>query len=177
MKNKLTVKIQRKSYNFISDESQEYTDMLAGLLERRINDCIKKNEGISSLDAAYLTAFDCMDELVKANKNIDNIRTQIKDYVDDSTRSKASEDKLRSELEDAQRKISLLREKYAELYNEYKHLKSALRNTGGENKASDESAKKKSEPAPKQGNQPSKNHNNGSFVGMRNYDPQNGGQH
>ena len=68
-----------------------------------------------------------MDEIYKANSNIENIRTRIKDYVDEAEKARKEREEISSQLEDAQRKINLLREKYAELFNEYKRLKSVLR--------------------------------------------------
>lgn len=184
MKKKITVKIQRKNYTFLSDETKEYTDNLANLLDRKINEKLSCDKGLSTLDAACLTAFECLDDLLKANNNIDNIRSQIKDYVDESAAAKEENQKLKAkfadaeklaeerdgykaQFEDAQRKVSLLREKYAELYNEYKHLKSALK---GANVKADTAPQTKTKSPDKQTNQQ-------GFVGMNGYKPKDGGKH
>lgn len=171
MKNKITVKIQRKNYSFVSDETQEYTDKLTSILDRRINEQLKKSDSISPIDAAYLTAFECMDELIKANNNIENIRTQIKDYVDESTKARGSEQKLRAELEESQRKISLLREKYAELYNEYKNLTSALRSDKKAAQQQRENAHKAQQSNASKSQNTATHNTSENYVGMKNYDP------
>ena len=190
MKNTITIKIQRKSYTLATDETNEYTENLAAALDRKITDKLNKNSSLSSLDAANLVAFDCLDEIVKANNNIENIRTRIKDYVDEADKARKSEEELKKQLEDAQRKINLLREKYSELFNEYKRLKSALRSgntqntnekkseTKSENTQNANNTKTEKQPAkPNQQNKDANSNNFVGFVGMNNYNPNgNGGK-
>lgn len=173
MKNRLTVKIQRKTYTFISDESQEYSDALAGQLDKKLNDCLKQNEGISTIDAAFLTAFECMDEIYKANKNIDNIRSQIKDYVDEASKAREEVEQTKKELEDALKKINMLREKNNALFAELKSVRASIKENAHE---------KKEEHEPTHNAQPvqsvSQNNSNGNYIGQMNYDPnRNGGHH
>ena len=199
MKNRITIKIQRKSYTLETDESNEYTENLAAALDRKISDKLSKGQGLSSLDAANLVAFECMDEIIKVNSNLENIRTRIKDYVDEADKARTSEKALQEQLEDAQRKINLLREKYAELFNEYKRLKSALRNgsqpdansqkpaetaktqpeTNTETKAAPEAEKTPQNPQEiRQTAKPAQSpqNNSGNFVGMAGYNPDKKGQ-
>ena len=174
MKTMQTVKIQRQKYTFSTDESSEYTENLAMILDKKLNDKRSKNQGLSSLDAAYLVAFDCMDEIVKVNANIENIRTRIQDYVDEANTAKKEKKELEVQLEEAQRKVSLLREKYAELFNEYKRLKSALRgNSSNQPKEEEKPAEKPQAQtaAPAQ----TANQGGGNFVGMTGYNPGNNG--
>lgn len=176
MKNRLTVKIQRKTYTFISDESQEYSDALAGQLDRKLNDCLKQNEGISTIDAAFLTAFECMDEIYKANKNIDNIRSQIKDYVDEAAKAREEVEQTKKELEDALKKINMLREKNNALFAELKSVRASIKENAHN------AQEKKEEHNPVHQTQPAGNiqhsSSNGNYIGQMNYNPnnRNGGQ-
>lgn len=168
MKNKLTVRIHNKDYTLMSDETKEYTDRLALALDSRMKAMLKKAPSLSVTDAAALTALDCMDELAKANQNIENIRTQIKDYVDDAAKS-------RQKYEEAQREIRTLKEKNARLEEELKKASEAAK------AAERTSAEKTSQPAPKTAEPASKASSpkqNGNFVGTVNYDPniKNGGK-
>lgn len=195
MKNRITIKIQRKSYTLETDESNEYTENLATALDRKISDKLSKGQGLSSLDAANLVAFECMDEIIKVNNNLENIRTRIKDYVDEADKARTSEKALQEQLEDAQRKINLLREKYAELFNEYKRLKSALRNGSQPDATSEKPAEtaetqpetktapeaEKTPQKPQEARQTAKptrpaQNNSGNFVGMAGYNPDKKGQ-
>ena len=92
MKNKLKVNIYNRTYNLLSEESQEYTNKLALVINSKIKGMMKAIPSLSVQDAAVLTALDCLDELSKANQNIENIRTQIKDYVDDAGRARSQAD-------------------------------------------------------------------------------------
>ena len=75
MKNKLKVNIYNRTYNLLSEESQEYTNKLALVINSKIKGMMKAIPSLSVQDAAVLTALDCLDELSKANQNIENIRT------------------------------------------------------------------------------------------------------
>ena len=81
------VVIMGKEYVLTSEENKDYTERLAAALDKRIKDMRARFSSLSITDCAVLTALDCMDELGQANRNIDNIRTQIKDYVDDAGRA------------------------------------------------------------------------------------------
>lgn len=166
MKNKLNVKIQRKSYTLLTEESQEYTDALSNLLDRRINERIKKTPSLSTVDAAFLTAFDCLDELYKANKNIDNIRSQIKEYVDDASNARKEAENAAKQLEEAQKKISLLREKNAALHAELKAVRSGKKVSSAEKSETEHTQEK----TPAQSQQKATN-----YVGQVDYDPKLGG--
>ena len=71
---------------------------------------MKAIPSLSVQDAAVLTALDCLDELSKANQNIENIRTQIKDYVDDAGRARSQADEAQKEIRELQAKVHDLEE-------------------------------------------------------------------
>ena len=105
MKNKLKVNIYNRTYNLLSEESQEYTNKLALVINAKIKGMMKAIPSLSVQDAAVLTALDCLDELSKANQNIENIRTQIKDYVDDAGRARSQADEAQKEIRELQAKV------------------------------------------------------------------------
>ncbi|SEK80940.1 cell division protein ZapA [Ruminococcus albus] len=103
--------IMGKEYVLTSEENKDYTERLAAALDKRIKDMRARFSSLSITDCAVLTALDCMDELGQSNRNIDNIRTQIKDYVDDAGRA-------RNQATAAQREIKMLRERVEQLEKE-----------------------------------------------------------
>ena len=98
------VTIMGKEYNLTSEDNKDYTEKLAAALDKRIRDMRARFSSLTVTDCAVLTALDCMDELGQSNRNIDNIRTQIKDYVDDAGRA-------RNQAASAQREIKALKER------------------------------------------------------------------
>ena len=168
MKNKLKVNIYNRTYNLLSEESQEYTNKLALVINSKIKGMMKAIPSLSVQDAAVLTALDCLDELSKANQNIENIRTQIKDYVDDAGRARSQADEAQKEIRELQAKVHDLeeqleartvvkREPEDEVINANELLSQEIKNAIER---------------PVDPNQP----NNGNFVGTVNYNPE-GGSH
>lgn len=111
MANTYKVLIMGKEYTLTSEDNKDYTEKLAAALDKRIKDMRAKFTSLSITDCAVLTALDCMDELGQSNRNIDNIRTQIKDYVDDAGRA-------RSQAAAAQRENKALRDRVEQLEKE-----------------------------------------------------------
>lgn len=109
--NKYQVTIHGKTYTLAGEETKEHTEKLAHIVDVRISDIMSKFSSLSVTDAAVLTALDCMDELFKTNQNIENIRSQIKDYMDDASRA-------RNQAAAAQREVRTLTEKVAMLEKE-----------------------------------------------------------
>lgn len=113
MANQYKINVCGKEYNLSSEDNKDYTVKLAQILDKRIRDMKSKHQSLSVTDCAVLTALDCLDELAQANRNIDNIRSQIKDYVDDASRA-------RNQANSAQREIRTLKERVAALETELK---------------------------------------------------------
>lgn len=132
MANTYKVLIMGKEYTLTSEDNKDYTEKLAAALDKRIKDMRAKFTTLSITDCAVLTALDCMDELGQSNRNIDNIRTQIKDYVDDAGRA-------RSQAAAAQREIKALKDRVELLEKELRERTnfSAMDNVGEEINAED----------------------------------------
>lgn len=117
--NKVKVMICGKEYSLQTDETPEYVLGLSRQLNKRIDTLVSSSDNISTNAATALVAISYMDELEKANANIDNIRTQIKDYVDEAGRA-------RLEREDALKQVADLKIEIESLKNDIKLL--SLRN-------------------------------------------------
>ncbi|WP_124100291.1 cell division protein ZapA [Ruminococcus sp. Marseille-P6503] len=117
MKNEVTVKIFNREFRLLTDETKEYTDRLASELNRKMAELIKAKPTLSLQDAAALICLECCDELTKARQSIENIRSQIKDYVDDAGEARTAAD-------EAQKELRTLRERVAQLEKEVKLRKS-----------------------------------------------------
>ena len=69
------------------------------------------NPSLSSIQCAVLVALDQADACKKSTAAADNLRAQIKDYLEDSARARMEVDVARREIERLNREISNLREK------------------------------------------------------------------
>lgn len=92
--NKVKVKIYNREYSLQTDETPEYTINLAKKLDAEIADMLENRTAASVVDASLLVALSAFDECQKLNDNIDNIRTQIKEYVDDASEARIKAEEL-----------------------------------------------------------------------------------
>lgn len=91
--NKVKVTICGKEFSLKTDEAPSYLIGLAKKVDEAINNMIEDSKGsISMQSAAMLAALAAYDECQKANDSIDNIRTQIKEYVDDACQARLERD-------------------------------------------------------------------------------------
>lgn len=124
MKSEITVKIFNREYRLLTDESKEYTDKLAKDLNEKMSEILQSKLTLSVQDAAALIALECYDELIKSRENVDRIRNQVKDYIDDASQAK-------TKAEAAQNEVSKLHERVAQLENMLKQNNTAQRNNQG----------------------------------------------
>lgn len=106
--NKVRVNICGKEYSLTTEESQGYVSMLAAKLEESITELLNSSSSVSLQAATIVTALSLMDETVKLNESIDNIRTQIKEYVDDAARARVERDDMLHFAEELSAKVQKL---------------------------------------------------------------------
>ncbi|MCM1022803.1 MAG: cell division protein ZapA [Prevotella sp.] len=90
--NKVRITICGKEFSLKTDEAPSYFTELAKKVETEIYNMMSESDNISLHAAAILTALSAFDECQKANDSIDNIRTQIKEYVDDACQARLERD-------------------------------------------------------------------------------------
>ncbi len=86
--NKLLLTIAGLSILINTSEDETYTRDLAAELDRDINSILNANTGASVTNAALLCAIDYLDNAKKSAKNANNMRNQVKDYMDDAAKTK-----------------------------------------------------------------------------------------
>ena len=111
-KNKVHVKIGGASYTIVTEDEAEYVETLADEISENMRAIINSNPSLSMTQAAVLVALDNAASK-KATASADNLRAQIKDYLEDSARARMEVDVARREVERLNREISELREKLA----------------------------------------------------------------
>ncbi len=98
MKNSIKVKIYNREYNLQTEETKEYTLELAKKLDGQILEMMSGRNSVSLIDACVLISLSAIDESEKAKDNVENLRTQIKDYVDDAGDARLKCDELQKEI-------------------------------------------------------------------------------
>lgn len=109
--NKVKVTICGKEYSLKTEETASYFIGLAKKVDNTINQMTAQCDSLSVQSAAVLAALSAFDDAQKANESIDNIRTQIKEYVDEACRARAERD-------DAVKNEEALKARITELENE-----------------------------------------------------------
>lgn len=97
--NKVKLTIRGTNYVINTDESVEYTEELGRRIDERMNEIMKGSFFITATQAAILVALEMADELTKSEKNVENFRSQIKDYLEDAAKAKTERDYYKRELE------------------------------------------------------------------------------
>lgn len=103
--NKVKVMICGSEYTLCTDEASEYVRELSGRVERAMKELLETPR-VSLSQAAVLVALEQADSAEKALRASDNLRAQMKEYLDDNARARMEADRLRQEN-------SLLRQKLA----------------------------------------------------------------
>ena len=113
-KKSVTIKIAGSSYPIITEDDPEYVEELAELIDKEMKKIAQESPSLSTTQCAVLVALDRADACKKATASADNLRAQIKDYLEDSARSRMEVDVARREIERLNREISNLRNKLSD---------------------------------------------------------------
>lgn len=103
MANKVTVTISGTDYTLMSEESPSYMQKVAGLVDEKMTDIMATGR-VSRMDAAVLAAANLADELFKQQAAAENLRRQVKGYLDEAGKAKA-------ELSECKRQLMKLQQK------------------------------------------------------------------
>ncbi len=110
-KNKITLRIAGSTYPIITEDDENYVLRLGETIDAEMNELLDENPTLSLMQCAVLVALDQADACQKAIATADNLRSQIKDYLEDSARARMEVDVARREIERLNREVSNLKEK------------------------------------------------------------------
>ncbi len=105
IKNRVKLTIGGAEYAIITEDDISYVNELGAELNEALANIMKENPHVSTTQAAVLLALNYADEFKKANITADNLRSQIKDYLDDAASAKSKADWARHEAENAKREL------------------------------------------------------------------------
>ena len=81
MANKVTMNICGQEYTLVADESAAYMEKVGALVDERMRQVLEALH-VSQTDAAVLGAVNLADELLKNQAAAENLRRQVKNYLD-----------------------------------------------------------------------------------------------
>ena len=109
--NKIKLAICGSNYVIATTDTEEYVLSLAEKLDSDMTQMLASNPTASVTTAAVITALGYLDELKKSTSGADNMRAQIKDYLEDDVEAKLATEEARREVVRLQRVIGYLKEK------------------------------------------------------------------
>lgn len=109
MRSKVTVMINDSPYTLVAEEDEAYVKKLAENVDYKIHEILAASPNTSALMATVLTSINFCDEYQKAQENCDNLRVQLKDYLEELTRVKLDLDDSRRENSKLVSEIQALR--------------------------------------------------------------------
>lgn len=105
---KVRLNICGSSYVVNTGESEDYMKNLADRLNLDMNELMASSNSVSITTAAVMTALNYRDELEKASGSADNMRRQIKDYLEDAASAKMAAEEARRENASLKRRVDEL---------------------------------------------------------------------
>ncbi len=98
LKKTYKLKICGSDYIISAEESEEYMQTLAGEVDEKLRKALH-NGRLSNTQAAIFVALELADEAKKATAAADNLRGQLKDYLEDAAKAKSERDFYKREVE------------------------------------------------------------------------------
>ena len=99
MDNRVKLEIRGINYYINTDESPEYTEELAKEIDERLAQILKGGSFISMTQAAVLVALEKADAAYKGNQEVESLKVQVKEYLEESAKAKSERDYYKRELE------------------------------------------------------------------------------
>lgn len=97
MDHRVTVTICGNEYTFVAEEDSSYVEKVAAYVDQRMSATLESTKA-GQTDAAVLTAVNIADELFKAQEIAENLRSQLKEYLDEASKSKNEISELKREI-------------------------------------------------------------------------------
>ena len=105
---KVRLQIAGSNYVISTTDSESYVHELAERLDKDMKDILESAPSASVTQAAVLAALDYLDELQKSTGSVDNMRRQIKDYLEDAASAKMAAEETRRENASLKRRVDEL---------------------------------------------------------------------
>lgn len=96
MENKITLNIGDQKLVIVAQEDESYVRKVAALVDSRLRE-LQAGSHMSLVSAALLTAMNIGDDYYKSLQGAENLRSQLRQYLETSARLQMENDELRRE--------------------------------------------------------------------------------
>ena len=107
MANRVVINICGEDYTFVAEESAAYMEKVGAYVSGKMQEVLDGAK-VGRTDAAVLTAVNITDELFKAQSASEQLRSQIKGYLDESGKAQNQVSELKREVFRLQQKLEHL---------------------------------------------------------------------
>ncbi len=107
--NKIKLNIAGGTYTINSMDPEEYILSIAKTLDEDMREVLEQSQSASVTAAAVLCAMTYLDKLEKSTKSADNMRLQIKEYLEEANKARFEAEKVKIELEKLKVDIQFLK--------------------------------------------------------------------
>ena len=97
MANRVVVSICGVEYTFVAEESASYMQKVGSYVSEKMDEVLTSAK-VGRTDAAVLTAANIADELFKSQAAAEQLRSQIKGYLDEAGKAQAEVSELKREI-------------------------------------------------------------------------------
>ncbi len=104
MANRVVITICGEEYTFVAEESAAYMQRVGAYVGDKMQDVLDSAK-VGRTDAAVLTAANITDELFKSQAASEQLRGQIKGYLDEAGKAQAEVSELKREVFRLQQKL------------------------------------------------------------------------
>lgn len=97
MANRVVISICGEEYTLVADETPSYMQKVGSYVSGKMTDVMNAAK-VGRTDAAVLTAVNLTDELFKSQTAAEQLRGQIKGYLDEASKAQAEVSELKREV-------------------------------------------------------------------------------
>ena len=97
MSNRVTVTVDGRSYTLIAAEEEAYVQKVAAYVDNQVKAVIQGSK-VSSVDATTLAAINVADQYFKEMATSENLRRQLKEYLEEGAKQKLEISELKREI-------------------------------------------------------------------------------
>ena len=97
MANRVVINICGEDYTFVAEESAAYMEKVGAYVSGKMQEVLDGAK-VGRTDAAVLTAVNITDELFKAQSASEQLRSQIKGYLDEASKAQNEVSELKREV-------------------------------------------------------------------------------
>ena len=103
--NRVKIEICGTSYMISTDEQEDYVQGLAQELDEMMHQLLEGNGAMSAYHAMLLCCLQYLDQYRKSEQNLDRIRSQLAEYLEDAARARIELDEARREVDRLKREL------------------------------------------------------------------------